>query len=200
LSRSEKRLYEVYHGTIDSSNTFRAGCLAIWDTSTNSVDGRGQQCSSAAAAGFPIAPLLFTAEEIKAGQSNHAIRFILPNSMIRQKKYVAPGTHGTSSTTGPATAPPYAARFRLRASYPLSTLSPAARVVARALQKYGMLLADGGNIALTAQSDLLSTVKWADVGFTSSSLSALKSADFEVIAYGTPTGVTFDCRRTQITK
>ncbi|HRI50743.1 MAG TPA: hypothetical protein PLW65_11225 [Pseudomonadota bacterium] len=198
VARGESRLYEVYHGTIDSANTFRTGCLAIWNTSTTSVNGRGQQCSSADAAGFPIAPLLFTPEEIQAGQINHAIRFILPNRMIRARKYVAPGTHGTN-TTGPATAPPYAARLRLRASYPLTSLSPAARVVARALQKYGMLLADGGNIALTAQSDVLSSVKWSAVGFTADALAALKATDFEVISYGTPTDVTYNCTRTPIT-
>ena len=91
------------------------------------------------------------------------------------------------------------ARLRLRASYPLTSLSPAARVVARALQKYGMLLADGGNIALTAQSDVLSSVKWSAVGFSADSLSALKATDFEVISYGTPTDVTYNCTRTPIT-
>ena len=45
------------------------------------------------------------------------------------------------------------ARFRLKASYDMSQLTPAAQVVARAMQKYGMFLSDGGNIALTAQSD-----------------------------------------------
>lgn len=198
LSRSEHRLYEVYHGTIDSSASFITGCLAVWNTNVTSVNGRGQQCSSADAAGFPIAPLMFSAEEIAAGQINHAIRFVLPNSMIRRLKYVAPATHG-ANTSGPSTSLPYGARLRLRASYPLSTLSPAAQVVARAMQKYGMLLSDGGNIALTAQSDVLSTVKWASVGLNSSSLSALSATDFEVIAYGIPTTVTFDCTRSQVT-
>jgi serine/threonine-protein kinase len=198
LSRSENRLYEFYHGTIDAGNNFTAGCLALWDTSkVYGPEGRGQQCTSADAAGFPIAPLLFTPEEIKAGVINHAIRFILPNSMIRAKKYVSPGTHGTN-TTGPATSLPYAGRMRLRANYPIQNLSPAAQVVAKALQKYGMLLADGGNIALTAQSDVMSSVKWADVGFDSHSLDALESTDFEVPDYGTVYDVTYDCQRTQI--
>lgn len=39
--------------------------------------------------------------------------------MIRARKYVAPGTHGTN-TTGPVTAPPYAALLHLRARYPLT--------------------------------------------------------------------------------
>ena len=197
VARAEKRVYELYHGTVDSGGAFRAGCLAIWDTTANNPNGRGQQCTSADAAGFPVSALLFSADEIKAGVIDHAIRFILPNSMIRAKKYVAPATHGTN-TTGPATAGPYGFRMRLKASYPVNTLSPAAQVVARALQKYGMLMADGGNVTLTAQSDQLSTVKWADVGFDANSLQALKATDFEVIDYGTPTDVNFNCTRQQI--
>jgi serine/threonine-protein kinase len=200
VSRSENRLYELYHATIDPSDAFFGGCLALWDTSkVYGPDGRGQQCTSADAAGFPIAPLLFTAEEIKAGAINHAIRFILPNDMVRAKKYAYPATHGTN-TTGPQTSIPYGGRLRLRSDYPIETLSPGAQVVAKALQKYGMLHADGGNIALTAQSDLLSDVKWAEVGFDSNSLNALKATDFEVLDFGTPMDVTFDCQRTQITQ
>ena len=44
---------------------------------------------------------------------------------------------------------------------PVASLPAGAQVVARALQRYGMLLADGGNIALTAQSDRFTTAKWA---------------------------------------
>jgi serine/threonine-protein kinase len=200
VARSENRLYEIYHGTIDATDTFRAGCLAIWDTSkVYDKSGRGQQCTSADAAGFPIAPLLFTAEEIQAGAINHAIRFILPNNMIRAKKYVAPATHGTN-TSGPATAIPYGGHMRLKSSFSLGGLSPAAQVVARALQKYGMYMADGGNIALTAQSDALGPVKWSDVGFDSNSLSSLKATDFEVIDHGATIDVTNDCQRTQISQ
>ena len=198
VARAEKRLYEVYHATITGSGDAHAGCLAIWDTTKVDPNGRGQQCTSADAAGFPIAPLLFTAEEIRRGSIDHAIRFILPNDMIRARKYVAPATHGTN-TTGPATSGPYGFRMRLKAGYPVATLSPAAQVVARALQKYGMLMSDGGQVALTAQSDVLGSVKWADVGLSASSLSALKATDFEVIDAGTPIDVTYDCKRTQIT-
>lgn len=198
LSRAEQRLYEIYHATInaDGSN-FRGGCLAIWDLRTTSPNGRGQQCTSADAAGFSIAALLFTADEIQAGVIDHAIRFVLPNNFIRARKYVSPATHGTN-TTGPATTGPYGFRMRLKANYPVGNLSPAAQVVARAMQKYGMLMADGGNVALNAQNDTLSQVKWSGVGFNANSLSALKATDFEVIDYGTPIDVTNNCTRTQI--
>ena len=72
-----------------------------------------------------------------------------------------PATHGTN-TTGGANAPPYGVHLRLRADYPIDSLpTEGAQVVARAMQKYGMYHADGGNIALTAQSDRHTTAKWA---------------------------------------
>lgn len=200
VSRSEQRIYEVYHATLDDSDTFYGGCEAVWDTaSAPTADGRGQQCTSADAAGFPIAPLLFSAEEVAAGEIDHAIRFILPNDMIRAKKYVYPATHGTN-TTGPTTSIPYGGQMRLRADYPVAELKPAAQVVARAMQKYGMYMADGGNLALTAQSDVLGCATWADVDLGPYDLSALRATDFEVIDRGQATDVTYACERTQLTE
>jgi serine/threonine-protein kinase len=87
------------------------------------------------------------------------------------------------------------ARFRLKASYDLSQLTPAAQVVARAMQKYGMFLADGGNIALTAQNDADTRAKYADIDFTPSDLADLKVTDFEIVDMGTPIQLTDDCAR-----
>jgi serine/threonine-protein kinase len=77
----------------------------------------------------------------------------------------------------------------------MSQLTPAARVVARAMQKYGMFLSDGGNIALTAQNDADTTAKYADVEFGPHDLQALKVTDFEVVDLGTPIPLTYDCVR-----
>lgn len=195
----ESRLYEIYHATVRSDGTFLGGCEAIWDTSREATaDGRGQQCTSADAAGYAIAPLLVTPEEIASGEIRHAVRLILPNDIIRGGVYFPPATHGTSSTGGPDTLP-YGGRMRLRADYPIDTLDPAARVVARAMQRYGLMLADGGNIALTMSSDVLSETKWDDVGLFPDSLVTLRASDFDVIIQGDPyeTGAT-DCARTPI--
>jgi hypothetical protein len=200
VSRSEQRLYELYHATVDAGNTFYGGCEALWSTATAPTgDGRGQQCTSADAAGFPIAPLLFSAEEVKAGVIDHAIRFILPNSMIRAKKYVYPATHGTN-TSGPMTSIPYGGHMRLKADYPIQNLKPAAQVVAKAMQKYGMYMADGGNIALTAQADVVSCATWAEVDLGPQDLNMLKATDFEVIDHGPTMDVTYECMRTPITE
>src|ERR1019366_5372346 len=114
---------------------------------------------SADAAGFPVAPLLFSADELATGSINHAIRFILPNPRMRAHVFVHPATHA-GAPSGPPSAPPMGAHFRLKASFDVSHLKPAAQIVARALQKYGMFLSDGGFITLTAQSDADTTARY----------------------------------------
>ncbi len=136
-----------------SGGTFSGGCTVVWDlTKSYPPNLRGDGCTSADAGGFPIAAMLFSADEVFAGEIPHAIRFILPNARIRGGDvYVHPGSHTTGATSGGANAPPYGVRFRLRADYPLASLpSDGARGVAKAMQTYGMFLADGGNILISA--------------------------------------------------
>jgi serine/threonine-protein kinase len=186
------KLYEMWRANV--TDAFRGGCLAVWHTGQTYTRAlRGMQCTSADAAGYPIAPLLFTADEVKRGSIDHAIRFILPNNRMK-KGFVPPATHGTG-TTGTGDAPYYGVHLRLRANYPIASLpTEGARVVARALQKYGMYHADGGNIALTAQSDRHTTAKWSGL-LGSRDLAALKVDDFEVIDHGAATALTYDCIR-----
>jgi hypothetical protein len=193
--RSRMRLFEMWRADI-RGDAFRGGCLAVWDmTRVYPPSGRGEQCTSADAAGFPIAPLLFDADEVTAGRVAHAIRFILPNATIRAREYVHPATHGTRATGGPPEAPPYGARLRLRADYPLASLpNEAARTVARAMQRYGMLLADAGRVALTARSDRFTRTKWAGL-MGPLDLAALRPSDFEMIAAGERIPLTNDCVR-----
>jgi serine/threonine-protein kinase len=194
VDRGHGKLYEAYQANYADA-TLSANGLVVWDLNRiYPPSGRGDQCSSVDSAGFPVAPLLFNADELATGSINHAIRFVLPNQRMRAHVYVHPATHA-GAPSGPATAPPIGAHFRLKASYDLSQLSPAAQVVARAMQKYGMFLADGGNIALTAQSDLDTKAKYADLNFDSHALRALKVTDFEVIDLGTPISLTDNCVR-----
>ena len=184
---AQKKLYEMWRADIEG-NTFNGGCVAVWDLTKDYVPhGRGEGCTSADAGGFPMTALLFTADEVAAGAINHAIRFILPNDRIGKQGYVHPATHATTasaSTTAP-NSPPYGARLRLRADYPVDSLpSAGAKVVARAMQKYGMILSDGGNIALTAASDKYTTHKWSGL-LGPTDLAALKTTDFVMVDGGT---------------
>ena len=196
VNDDQGKLYEAWGANYDG-NALSAYALAIWDlTRVYPPSGRGDQCTSADAAGFPIAPLLFTADELAQGHIDHAIRFILPNDRMEAGVFVHPATHA-GAPSGPASAPPYGVHLRLKASYNLSQLKPAARVVAQAMQKYGMFLADGGNIALTAQSDQDTQTKYTDVDFNPTDLSSLQVTDFEVMQLGPTIPLTYDCVRNQ---
>ena len=138
VDRAAHRLYESWSTNLDAStNVLSSTCYVNWDLSRlYPATGRGQNCTSADAAGFPVTPLVFTADEVAAGHIDHAIRFILPNARIRRHIFVHPATHTTASTSGAASAPPYGAHFRLRADFPVDQLpSVAAKVIARAMPK-----------------------------------------------------------------
>ena len=191
-------LYEMWKANI-VGNTFYGGCLAVWSMSlVYPPEGRGDQCTSADAAGYPIAPLLFTADEVASGTIDHAIRFALPNDRIRDGVYFHPASHATNVDGGSADAIPYGARLRLRSDFDMSRIAdPDAQVVVRALQTYGMFLADGGTITLMGRSDRHSTAKWDDLFEDGShALFGIEPQDFEVIALDAPeVPLTFDCAR-----
>jgi hypothetical protein len=132
---------------------------------------------------------------VAAGAVNHAIRFILPNKYMRKAAYVHPGSHAGSPSSTDANAPPYGVRFRLKASFDASSYNAAEKVIIAALQKYGMLLSDGGTIPLTFADDRTTTAKWATLGITASSFGAITVDDFEVVDFSTPIVSTQDCVR-----
>lgn len=177
-----QNLFELYSASVrplgGMPTQVEALCLATWKLdAVYPTTLRGDHCTSADAAGFPIAPLLFNADEIAAalpnGDLGHAIRFILPNDRMaslpdgpdngseRDRVYVRPATHA-GGPDGLIGAIPYGSRLRLKSNFDMTGYSNAARVILRTMQKYGIVLADGGNIALTAQADTFTTAKWAD--------------------------------------
>lgn len=199
VDKKSKKLYEMWRAFTPAGGAFSGGCAVVWDLTKAYPDNlRGDGCTSADAGGFPIAAMVFSADEVAAGNIAHAIRFILPNNRIRKHLYVHPGTHSTGPTSGGADAPPYGVRLRLRADFPLASLpNDGARVVARAMQRYGMLLADGGNVdGLSRADDAFTTHKWSEVGIDDTTLTKLAVDDFEVVDFGTPMeGVSVDCVR-----
>jgi hypothetical protein len=190
------KLYEMWRADLSPSGTFSGGCAAVWDLAESyGASLRGEDCASADAGGLPVAALLFTADEVAAGAIDHAIRFMLPNERIRPGVYVHPATHTTAAVSGGLDAPPYGVRLRLRADYPIDALSPGAQVIAAAMQRYGMILADGGDVALTAEGGRFTSHTWADVGVDAQALAAIAVTDMEVVALETPITYSGDCVR-----
>jgi serine/threonine-protein kinase len=95
---------------------------------------------------------------------------------------------------------PYGAHLRLRSDFPLDNYNPAARIILNTLKRYGMVLTDGGNIALTAESDYYTTAKWADLGIDANIFArsrgnrTVRVSDFEVLDTGPRIAETYDCK------
>ena len=187
-------LFESYQTNVDSAG-LHSLCLVKWRLDlVYPANGRGDGCTSADAAGFPMAPLIFGPDEIYAalqtpnGDLGHAIRFILPNDRMRRGFYAHPASHNGAPSSPSPDAIPYGARLRLRNSFDISTFNPAAQVILRTLKKYGMFLADGGNIPLTFDDGMFAEHQWSDaeIDIDSHSLFGVALTDFEVMPLGTP--------------
>jgi hypothetical protein len=143
------KLYEVYNILWGSGmTTFTAASGTVWDTT---IDDPGNG-SGSDAAGLPITPLLIRYDElVGAGAINHALRFTCTST---EQGHVAPARASASSSAGsgvPAdphdlTFPPMGMRVRLKASYDPTAHSfpPPIVAILKAVQKYGLLLADNG--------------------------------------------------------
>jgi hypothetical protein len=142
LEKDECKLYELYDvsfNIVSRGSGWVAGSGAIWDLKSDDVRPAGW--TSADAAGLPILPGLVRYDEIVAGAINHAIRFTAPKT---QAGYIFPARHKASSSADPSL-PPMGLRVRLKASYDISKLPTQAKIIAAAMKKYGMILADNGS-------------------------------------------------------
>lgn len=197
-------LFESYHTNL-AGGGLESQCAVRWDlTRVYPPEGRGEQCTSVDAAGFPVTTMLFNADEIynaiqTQGDLGHAIRFILPNARMKAYEYVHPATHAGDPQNTDTYAIPYGSRFRLKADFDINgfTDNEAVRVILRSLKKYGMLLADGGNVPLTAEADTYTTHKWDEpaISMDSHSLFGIEPNDFEVIEADPPIDLTYECVR-----
>jgi hypothetical protein len=195
VDKNDHKLYETYHATQDGENIQAEGFF-VWDlTKDYPPTLRGLQCTSADAAGFPIAALTPTADEVASGAIDHAIRFVLPNDRMKAGVFVAPATHAGGPDSAEPDAPPYGVRFRLKADFDESAFSDSQKVVLRALKTYGMLLSDGGQVPLTFADDRTSTAKWSDLGIDAQSMTMLTPDQFEVVELGPEIELTYDCVR-----
>jgi hypothetical protein len=95
-----------------------------------------------------------------------------------RRAYVYPATHFASRSDDPSL-PRMGERLRLRADFDVSGFPPHARVILRALQQYGMFVADnGGDWLLSIAPDR--RFEGLD------SLARVKGSDFEVIVPSGP--------------
>ena len=138
LDRSRCRLYELF-ALQRSGGGWTAGSGATWKLRSTRLRPAGW--TSADAAGLPILPLLARYDEVRRGRIDHALRVTVQRS---RRAYVYPARHFASSDGDPAL-PRMGERLRLRASVDISAFPRQARIVLRAMRRYGLIVADNGS-------------------------------------------------------
>jgi hypothetical protein len=169
VDKSACRLYELYD-LRHTSRGWTAGSGAVWNLRSNHLRRAGW--TSADAAGLPIFPGLARWDEAPRGVIDHALRFTAPET---RRAYVYPARHYASSSSDPSL-PPMGLRVRLKASVNVASFPKQARVVLRALQRYGMILADNGSPWYISGAP---NSHWSNDQLHS--LGRLTGADFEVV-------------------
>jgi hypothetical protein len=168
-------LYEIYNAQNFVGPGWTAANGAIFPLDTNAL--RPEGWTSADAAGLPILPGLVRVEEVLAGEIQHAIRFTMDATA---QGYIHPATH-EAGTSG-ADLPPMGLRVRLRGDYPVDSAPAPAQVILRAMQTYGLILADNGSDwYITGDSDDRWDPLMDDV---IGGLDAVQGSDFEVVDTG----------------
>ncbi len=176
VDRANGWLYELFRASRNADGSWQASNGARWNLRTN--DRRPYRWTSADAAGMPIFPGVVRWDEVEAGWIGHALRFAVNKS---QRGFVWPASHAAGSCALGSDCPPMGLRVRLKKSVDISRFSPRMQVVLRALQQYGMFVAD--NTAATSWWVAgAPDRRWSDE--ENLTLGALHGRDFEVVAHG----------------
>ena len=138
VDRGSCVLYELYRAFFRGGH-WNADSGARWDLRSSA--GRPDSWTSADAAGLPIFPGLVRYDEVAAGSLEHAIRVTFEST---RDAWVHPASHCAGDTSNP-NAPAMGTRLRLKPGYGLGGFSGPARVIATALKRYGMIVADNGS-------------------------------------------------------
>jgi hypothetical protein len=171
VDKDNGRLFELYNASVNAGH-WEASSGAVFDLQSNQL--RPDGWTSADAAGLPIFPGLVRYDEVNGGTISHAIRFTLSGAHVKAA-YVPPARHRVNSSGG-AYSLPFGARIRLKASYDISGFTPRLQVILKALQKYGLMLADiGSDMFISGAPD----PRWDNNELHQ--LGSVKASDFEVV-------------------
>ncbi len=173
LDRNRCILYETFN-TKYCGGAWSADSETIWDMQSDEMRPWGW--TSGDAAGLSIFAGLVRYDEVASGAIHHAIRFTLPHTKndANGGYWVEPATHAAGTEWG--VWPVMGMRIRLKASFNISTFSATNQVILRAMQQYGMILADNGSYFFFQGTP---DPRWNDNDL--SNLKSVPSSAFEVV-------------------
>ena len=177
LDKAKCWLYETW-ATELCNGTWSASNGAIWDLTTS--ERRPYGWTSADAAGLPVFPGLVRYDEVAAGAINHAIRVTVNNTKSDSNGgyFVAPASHAAGNSA--STSNIIGMRLRLKAGFNISSYSASNQVILKAMQQYGLIVADNGsNMFFQGTPD----ARWNDSDLHN--LGNVDASAFEVVQMGT---------------
>jgi len=140
VDKTACKLYELYDAhPNDGGSSWHAGSGATWDLRSNRL--RPKSWTSTDAAGLPVLPGLARYDEVAAGAISHALRFTAPRT---RTAFVWPARHQAGESSS-RSLPPMGLRVRLKQHVSLRGLPRQAKVLAQAMKRYGLMLADNGS-------------------------------------------------------
>jgi hypothetical protein len=171
VDRDRRHLYELFNVFYDGAE-WHAGSGAFFDLNSNAR--RPDGWTSADAAGLAIVPGLVRYDEVFSTQE---IRHALRVTVRATNGYVYPASHRAGSTQG---ALPMGARLRLKSSRNISGFTPEVQRIFRAMQRYGLIVADNGSDMFVSGTY---DTRWNN-GVLNPAFRALTANDFEVVTLG----------------
>jgi hypothetical protein len=171
VDRDNRYLYELYNVFYDGT-AWDAGSGAFFDMKTNGR--RPDGWTSADAAGLAILPGLVRYDEVFGpDEIRHAFRV----TVSATNGYVYPASHRAGSTAG---ALPMGARLRMKAGKILSGYPPEVQKIFRAMQRYGLIVADNGSdLFVSGTYD----TRWNNA-VLNPAFHSVTASDFDVITLG----------------
>jgi hypothetical protein len=172
VDRDNRHLYELFSLAWNGTQ-WTAGSGAFFDLNSNAR--RPDGWTSADAAGLAILPGLVRYDEVfGADEIRHAFRVTVRST---NSVYVWPASHRAGSNTS---ALPLGARLRLKATVNLAPYPPEIQRIFRAMQRYGLIVADNGSdMYISGAFD----PRWNN-DVLNPAFRALSANDFEVIELG----------------
>ncbi len=173
LDRHTCWLYETFQ-TNRCNGKYDVAQETIWDMANGEMRPWGW--TSTDAAGLSVFAGLLRYDEAASGHINHAIRFTMQQTKndANNGYFVEPATHAAGTTYGaPAVE---GMRVRLKSSFDISGYSAINQAILKAMQQYGMIVADnGGYFYIQGATDS----RWDDADLAK--LNGIPSSDFDVI-------------------
>lgn len=181
ISADRRWAWDFYQGRKNVDGTWWAKFIRRWDLSTDGINQPYDRQGSCRVSPVPLLRGLITLEEVKSGRISHALALATATA----KRY-SPGVYPLVGPNSGLSDAPYALQLGFRVQLDPTvdvdslSLTPVGKIIARAMQEYGMIFVENngpGETAVYAESLEDKIESWSNVG----SLGGIPMAKLRVV-------------------